>query len=127
MRKLRLTYDGKRVVGVIGFFEETDNGNGTVKINRECCSRSNVSIDGSSYDSFAKVFIDGLDVYQGNILDKNGTRVGPWTKNYVRLDLVFRRLATPDIPYNGPSIDDNCFVRTPSVPASQVYNKLQEV
>ena len=121
MRRLRLTYDGKRVGGVIGFFEETDYHNGTVEINRESCTGSNHSIDGSSYDSFATTYDDFLEVYQGNLLDKNGTKVGPWTKIYVTLELVFRRLATPDIPYNGPSIDDNCVERTTSVPASQVY------
>ena len=121
MRRLSLTYDGKRVVGVIGFFEETDYRNGTVVINRERCTGSNHSIDGSSYDSFATTYDDFLEVYQGNILDKNGTRVGPWTKIYFTLELVFRRLATSDIPYNGPSIDDNCVVRATSVPASKVH------
>ena len=110
-----------KIVGVIGFFEETDYHNGTVEINREFCTGSNHSIDGSSYDSFATTYDDFLEVFQGNILDKNGTRVGPWTKIYVTLELVFRRLATSDIPYNGPSIDDNCVVRATSVPASKVH------
>ena len=61
-------------MGAIGFFEETDYRNGTVEINREFCTGSNHSIDGSSYDSFANICQDFLAVYKGNILDKNGEK-----------------------------------------------------